>query len=749
MANQITPNPSVPSQVVAEVKFPKFINNLGIIPTSYKDSMSYYETLAWLCKFLEEQVIPTVNENGEAVEELQALYVELNSYVTDYFDNLDVQEEINNKLDDMVEAGTLQEIITEYLNSKALFCFDTVQDMKEATNLIDGSYAKTLGYYNINDGGGAIYYITENQDTSKFYEELENENYAYLVEFDELNLQKVGIQNNHNITLKLKKALSLYTKIIIPNGTFIVKDLNLTNNYHEIIGLENSKLILTPDTGKYGMYANEPNIIFKNLILEGGQALKSNTSIDYGRLDVGGALIRLGYHDYNHGKYVKFENCKFYRTDYENFAGTYQEFGVFVIIMNFKRLEIINCYSEHTNELFRGVGNYPELVFKTTNINEIIIRDNRFNAVDSPEVLINHSSSFNIDNEPFSKHGLLSDYSYIQNNQIISEVFADCQGIGIGYIKNSIIENNTIKNYDTCFDVDNPYNIKITNNNFIGNANDYGEGLRIAGAVDLPKNIIIKNNYFEYYKNAIYSYIPQNIIIDSNIVENCNYLFYCYNDGTTVNDIKIENNICKLNNSVFDMRSVIKAYITNNEFTCSDNTKKMFILQFTITDVHVNNNTFINYSNGYTVQSENSIVSECQNNIGINNKTHKLFTGSYFPEGTKFIDGVMLINRIIDTNIDNFFAYNDSDIIINLGNQSLRSCKRHVFKNITSIINFFMQHAFISDTSNNGIIECYNPSENTANVGLIFTDGDHTNITLEPGNSVKFLLYNGVITDLV
>lgn len=113
MSEQITPNPSVPSQVVQEVKFPKFVNNLGIIPTSYKDSMSYYECLAWLCKYLEETVIPTLNQNGSAVQELQELYVELNNYVAHYFDNLDVQEEINNKLDDLVEDGTMAEIINQ------------------------------------------------------------------------------------------------------------------------------------------------------------------------------------------------------------------------------------------------------------------------------------------------------------------------------------------------------------------------------------------------------------------------------------------------------------------------------------------------------------------------------------------------------------------------------------------------------------------------------------------------------------
>ena len=116
MSEQITPNPSVPSQVVANVKFPQVINNLGIIPTSYKDSMSYYECLAWLCKFLEETVIPTVNQNGSAVQELQGLYTELNEYVTHYFDTLDVQQEINNKLDQMTADGTLTAIIANYIN---------------------------------------------------------------------------------------------------------------------------------------------------------------------------------------------------------------------------------------------------------------------------------------------------------------------------------------------------------------------------------------------------------------------------------------------------------------------------------------------------------------------------------------------------------------------------------------------------------------------------------------------------------
>ena len=95
--------------------FKHLVMTIGELPTSFVDSMTYYECLAWLVNFLETQVIPAVNNNGEAVEELQGLYIELKNYVDNYFDNLDVQDEIDNKLDDMVEAGTFDTIINQEL----------------------------------------------------------------------------------------------------------------------------------------------------------------------------------------------------------------------------------------------------------------------------------------------------------------------------------------------------------------------------------------------------------------------------------------------------------------------------------------------------------------------------------------------------------------------------------------------------------------------------------------------------------
>ena len=217
--------------------FTRFLCTIGELPTSYLVSMTYEEQLIWFCNYLEKTVIPTINNNAEAVKEVQDLFVELKNYVDNYFNNLDVQEEINNKLDDMVEQGTLQEIISDYLNSKALFCFDNVNGMKTATNFIDGSYAKTLGYYDVNDGGGATYKIRTITNDDVVDEmtiiALDDETLiAELIE-DEVNVLNVlqcgayrdGITDNSVIFNKVIDYANAHSKnIFIPNGEYVVND---------------------------------------------------------------------------------------------------------------------------------------------------------------------------------------------------------------------------------------------------------------------------------------------------------------------------------------------------------------------------------------------------------------------------------------------------------------------------------------------------------------------------------------------
>ena len=90
----------------------KFCYTIGMLPTSYKASMTYEEQLVAIGQYLEETVIPALNNNAEAVVELQNLYIELKNYVDDYFNNLDVQDEINNKLDEMTQNGTLLKLLS-------------------------------------------------------------------------------------------------------------------------------------------------------------------------------------------------------------------------------------------------------------------------------------------------------------------------------------------------------------------------------------------------------------------------------------------------------------------------------------------------------------------------------------------------------------------------------------------------------------------------------------------------------------
>ena len=130
-----------------------------VIPLAFDESMSYLELLYSLLHYLKETVIPAVNNNADAVTELQNLYNELKSFVDNYFENLDIQEEINSKLDEMASSGQLADLVSQYLQSQAIIGFQTSNDLKNATNLGNNSIAKTLGDLTVNDGKGAFYKV--------------------------------------------------------------------------------------------------------------------------------------------------------------------------------------------------------------------------------------------------------------------------------------------------------------------------------------------------------------------------------------------------------------------------------------------------------------------------------------------------------------------------------------------------------------------------------------------------------------
>ena len=162
----------------------KFCYCIGMLPSSYKTSMTYEEQLIAIGHYLEETVIPALNNNAEAVLELQNLYVELKNYVDNYFDNLNVQNEINNKLDEMSKDGSLGTLIQNYVNplldefqndvnTDISNINQKVNDITSGTPIAPYSTIEELKQANPNSGiylvtsNGHIYYWNKTEQTTE------------------------------------------------------------------------------------------------------------------------------------------------------------------------------------------------------------------------------------------------------------------------------------------------------------------------------------------------------------------------------------------------------------------------------------------------------------------------------------------------------------------------------------------------------------------------------------------------------
>lgn len=196
--------------------FKKFCITLGQLPTSYLESMSYYETLVWLCNYLNKTIEPSILETQEAVTELQ-------NFINNYFDNLNVQDEINNKLDEMAESGELESIIASYLNVNSILAYNTNNDLINADNLVNGSFTKTYGRFTINDGNGAFYKIRPLVNTDV----IDNNNILPLTNYPTLVAEKMRTETTYKMTQKFIKSTNAY-----------YPEYNLESNKNHSLSLE-------------------------------------------------------------------------------------------------------------------------------------------------------------------------------------------------------------------------------------------------------------------------------------------------------------------------------------------------------------------------------------------------------------------------------------------------------------------------------------------------------------------------------
>lgn len=108
--------------------------------------------LDWLIRIVKEYV--------EKTDKVVIDMAELKKYVDDYFDNLDIQDEVDNKLQEMYDNGDLAVLIAQFLNANVLLSFTDISQMKSVVGIIAaGSCCITMGASSYNDGDTGLYYV--------------------------------------------------------------------------------------------------------------------------------------------------------------------------------------------------------------------------------------------------------------------------------------------------------------------------------------------------------------------------------------------------------------------------------------------------------------------------------------------------------------------------------------------------------------------------------------------------------------
>ena len=96
-----------------------------VLPLVYDDSLSYYELLNKVVAYLNNTItdvanvetnVDSINDTmNENMQNLLTAYNQLQGYVNSYFNNLDVQQEIDNKLDEMASSGSLSALLAPFI----------------------------------------------------------------------------------------------------------------------------------------------------------------------------------------------------------------------------------------------------------------------------------------------------------------------------------------------------------------------------------------------------------------------------------------------------------------------------------------------------------------------------------------------------------------------------------------------------------------------------------------------------------
>lgn len=256
-----------------------------VFPADELAGLSYYEILCKIHAKL-NAVIEQVNSNESNISSftqdmtdkynrLLKAWQDTQDWINHYFDNLDVQEEINNKLEEMLNSGEWANIIYNFFKINRVFL--SVQEMKADENIMPDMLIGTTGYYTSNDGGGAQYIVRRQKTDGKWYENLSNNLYAELVIKDIPNILQFGARNN-GIT-NISGDIFYYEG----NSYILNQDIDNTNIFQEAFNIVGGGDILIPK----GFYILKNTLIINNGINIIGSGRDSTVLLFNSKIDEG------------------------------------------------------------------------------------------------------------------------------------------------------------------------------------------------------------------------------------------------------------------------------------------------------------------------------------------------------------------------------------------------------------------------------------------------------------------------------
>lgn len=402
--------------------------------------------------------------------------------------------------------------------SKKIYYFNTVADMK-AYNLVSGDMAITSGYYEVNDGGGAEYKITDTISETKYQEEVGNL-YAEII-----NL------------FSFKQMGKFEEDINVSDFNFLLK---------EEVDLENNNLVLTDTLELQNIVLKNGNISMgtsSSSIAPANQVcllIKSNVTIEnisFNDIDAYYTIL-----SDRGSSNITIKNCKFIDN----------AFACVVFDVGNENLKVDNCYFNRIKYTDTSQLLYRYFIATGTKYTQQQNSDYTFsvrNVEFSNNIILNNPLWEGIDTH--GGENIIIRNNYIENCK--TGIMANASNSVIDNIKhkNIIIENNIVKGADNVTisgiiiggtNSIMSENIKIVNNEFDNcsdNNNNFG-----AIKVWYARNSEIKNNKITNSKVRGINLGSKciNLKITNNYVENLNAA-PIVQSGYAIINVEIVNNV--------------------------------------------------------------------------------------------------------------------------------------------------------------------------------------------------------------